>query len=172
MSQPLRKGALKDYAIRYGKVRVLLGISCEESSRRIKTHSNGKWMDLTIEKRYPLVDIKYNRRDCQQYISSLNYKVPFPSNCRFCPFLSPKELLWLYRNHPNDFKNWSNHEANKLRKFAIQQQLRGQNNHTVFGNDLTLDEVLQQAIKEFGHLSDEALSKEKFTHGHCVLSSY
>ncbi|MEQ8882647.1 MAG: phosphoadenosine phosphosulfate reductase family protein [Cytophagales bacterium] len=172
LSQPKQKIALKDYAIRYGKIRVLIGISSEEASRRIKEGSFSKWMDIAIEKRYPLVDIKYGRSDCQKYIRRSDYQVPYPSNCIMCPFASRKDILWLHRNHPEQLRQWFRHEQNKLSKFRDQQALRGQNNHTVFGHDLTLDDILQEAINEFGHLTNSELSHDKFSHGHCVQTSY
>lgn len=41
----------------------------------------------------------------------------------------------------------------------------------VFGKKL-LPEILEEAIKEFGHLTDAELKEYKMSHGHCVKSKY
>ena len=172
LSQPKRKIALKAYAARYGKIQMLIGISSEEAGRRIQQHSQDRWMELAIKKCYPLHELDLTRADCQSIIRSLGYQVPFPSNCIMCPFASKKELLWLSRNLPEQLQAWYEYEQAKIQKFRDQQASRGKNNHTVFGGKKTLYDVLREAEKEFGHLTDEELESHKFSHGHCVLSAY
>lgn len=172
MSQPLRKIALKDYAIRYGKINVLLGISAEEAGRRIKEYTGDKWMQISVRKLYPLADIEMTRKNCQDKITELGYEVPFPSNCIMCPFASKKEILWLYRTMPGELERWYQYEQAKLNKFAQQQADRGKNNHTVWGGSKSLKDILKEAEEEFGHLTNEELEEYKFSHGHCVVSAY
>jgi lambda repressor-like predicted transcriptional regulator len=171
MSRPQGKVALKEYAIRYGKIRVLLGITHEEQSRIDESKSFSAWMDICVEKTYPLVEMKYDRKCCQEYIREAGYQVPYPSNCMLCPFLSKIELLWLYRNYPDDFEYWLEREKAKIEKFRAKTEKEGKNNHGVWGTKM-LDTVLEEAISEYGHMSNAELDEYKFSHGHCVKSKF
>lgn len=172
MFRPQQKQSLKAFVSRYGKMRVLIGFTADEAKRRIGKYVEKGWMKTCVEKVYPLVELGMNRKDCQQLIKSYGYPVPHPSNCVLCPFASKIEIMWLYRFEPESFQAWVEMEANKLKKFAAQQEAKGKKNHGVFGQNKTLENILQEAIKEYGHLSDEELNDHKFSHGHCVTTSY
>jgi 3'-phosphoadenosine 5'-phosphosulfate sulfotransferase (PAPS reductase)/FAD synthetase len=167
------KQSLKVFAERFGKVRVLIGISHEEAARRINTIEDKElWMRLSIRKIYPLVDLGMDRKACQQYVRDVGQPVPFPSNCVMCPFASKIDLLWLKRNLPARLAIWQECEKQKLQKFATQQAAIGKANHGVWGQQKTLDMILLEAEKEFGHLTNEELNEYKMSHGHCVKSRY
>jgi 3'-phosphoadenosine 5'-phosphosulfate sulfotransferase (PAPS reductase)/FAD synthetase len=161
------KSVLVEYASRYGKIKVMIGIAHDEAADRIGSYEPPKWMGLAIEKIYPLVDLGWDRAACQRYIESVGHTVPMPSNCMLCPFMSKQELLWLHRHHPEDFKDWVKIERDKLRKF----KRLGDRNLGVWGKK-TLLVVLQDAERDFGHMTDEQLTEYKRSHGHCVKSKY
>lgn len=77
------------------------------------------------------------------------------------------EILWLYRNLPEEFEQWIYHEKRKLEK----NKNNGKRNLGVKG-EKDLNQVLEEAIAEFGHLTDQELDDYKMSHGHCVMSSY
>jgi 3'-phosphoadenosine 5'-phosphosulfate sulfotransferase (PAPS reductase)/FAD synthetase len=172
MFRPQQKQSLKAFVSRFGKLRVMIGFTAEEAKRRIGKKPEKQWMAMCVEKVYPLVDLGMNRKDCQDLIKSFGYPVPYPSNCMFCPFASKREILWLYRYEPLAFQDWVEMEKAKIRKFAKQQEAAGKKNHGVSGQNKTLEDVLREAITEFGHLTDEELNTHKFSHGHCVTTSH
>ncbi|HYE72505.1 MAG TPA: hypothetical protein VEF04_04205, partial [Blastocatellia bacterium] len=117
--------------------------------------------------RYPLIDWGWLRQDCVAYLTEKRYPVPFPNNCRRCPYSTKLDVLWLARNDPQAFAEWVEFEQKKLEKFA---QL-GSRNHSVFGSK-RLPEVLAEAEESYGHLSESELNQLKLSRGHCVRSRY
>lgn len=166
------KLSLKEYAIRYGKINMILGIAAGEEKRINNKPSKSQWMNLAINKVYPLPEMGFDREKCQAYIKSLGLEVPFPSNCMLCPFISKIELLWLHRFYPGDYEYWKEKESNKIKKFDLQQKERGQANHGVWGGGKLLDDVLEEAITEYGNLTDSELTEYKMSHGHCVKTKF
>ncbi len=161
-----QKRTYYDFKEKYGKIRVILGIAADED--RV-SEPEDNWMGRCIEKVYPLKDLGWDRAACQAYITSKGYKVPPPSNCMLCPFMSDIELLWLYRFHPRDYQHWVKLEAAKLRKWKD----KGDRNVGVWGKaNFPLPLVLERALSRHGHLTDEQLQEYKMSHGHCVKSKY
>lgn len=153
------------------KIKVLLGIASDEQKRVAKANQfefkTGKWMRSTIERVYPLIDWEWGRAECQKYLKSVQQPVPMPSNCMRCYFMSPIELLWLYRYYPAEFEDWVLLEENKLKANEHMKE----KNYGVFGKR-TLRETLAKAEAEFGHLDNDQLTEYKMSHGHCVGSAY
>lgn len=177
--RPKGKRYIKHFCKQHGKIHVLLGIAAGEESRIAKPlHevdifgnlivTNATWMDHCLQKVYPLVDLQMDRSACQTYIRSTGLPLPLPSNCMMCPFLSKQEILWLYRNYPEVFSEWQDYEQAKLNKFS---NANIKSNLGVKGN-ITLAVFLDQAIAEYGHMTDEQLNEYKMSHGHCVKSAY
>lgn len=162
-----RKKALYSFTRRHEKIRVLLGIAHGEEKRIGKKESAPPWMDRCIEKCYPLIDLGLDRKACQDYIHGLGFRVPPPSNCVFCPFKSPAELLWTARRLPVRFSEWKALENAKL---EANVKMNGKN-FGVYGRK-TLSEALLEAEKQFGHLSDQELDDYRMSHGHCVATKY
>lgn len=174
------KKAIRRFALDHGKIDVLIGIARGEEKRAgTNEESKDRWMREAINKRYPLIDIGYDRQDCQDYIRGLGYEVPIPSNCILCPFMSKQELLYLYRKMPEWYNKWVDLEENKIQKFmhngdrtkTLKSNGEIGDNLGVWGKKL-LPEILQEAIDEFGHMTDEELHEYKMSHGHCVKSKY
>ena len=174
------KKAIRQFALNHGKIDVLIGIAKGEESRAgTNEESKQRWMREAINKRYPLIDIGYDRQACQDYISGLGYAIPMPSNCILCPFMSKQELLYLYRVHPEWYYKWVKLEQNKIDKFGLPEdksKTRKQNgelgdNLGVWGKKL-LPEILKEAEEEFGHMTADQLFEYKMSHGHCVKSKY
>jgi 3'-phosphoadenosine 5'-phosphosulfate sulfotransferase (PAPS reductase)/FAD synthetase len=162
-----RKMAIKEFAEKYGKINVIIGIAAGEE-KRMAPNGEGPsvWMNTCITKHYPLVEIGWDRQACQDYIAQY-MEVPPPSNCILCPFMSLQELLYLYRHFPQWYNKWVDLEQAK-----IQNNLHvGDKNLGVWGKKL-LPEVLEEAIKKFGHMTTEELREYKMSHGHCVASKY
>ncbi len=162
------KQGLRHFATKYGKIRVLIGIAKGEEKRMADpSKEKQRWKRESISTVYPLVDLGMDRGDCQRYITAVGHKVPLPSNCRLCPYMSEKELLWMHRFYPEDLEAWKEFENNKFEKFKD----KGEKNFGVFGKK-SLSEALAQAIEKHGHMTDEELWENKMTHGHCVKSVY
>lgn len=160
------KAAYWEFVESFGKISVLIGIAQKEEKRISDNKDLPAWMISTVEKQYPLVDLKMDRKDCQQYILSVGEKVPMPSNCKICPYMNLVELLWLFRNYPDDYWEWTEFEANKIKKFKDSPVNLG-----VFGEKL-LPEALKEAEALYGHMTMEQLNEYKMSHGHCVQSQY
>lgn len=168
LSQPIRKKSLIDFAHRFGKISVLIGIAADEAKSRISSggYIEKGYMAKAITKRYPLVEEGWDRADCQRIISLYNMPFVFPSNCKFCPFMSEIELLWLYKFDNAAYQELKEVEANKLTAHKHREKNMG-----VFGIK-TVDEVLSKALGKYGHLDDEKILEYKRSHGHCVKSKY
>jgi hypothetical protein len=173
---------ISKYHSMYGKINVIIGIAAGEEGRVKVTKKQKKaaqmdlfikpkkagnvWMSKSINRFYPMIEEGVDRQGAQDYINITPWPMPFPSNCRFCPFLSKQEILWMYRFEPDDFALWVMYEQNKLNRNPGHPRNLG-----VKGEKL-LQEILAEAIAEFGHWSDDELNEYKMSHGHCVKSQY
>lgn len=181
---PKGKHYIKKFANDFGKIRVIIGIAGGEERRIMRaskkqlkamqrkidkpwSHPIPLWFRTGIEKCYPLVEEGIARWYIHDETENMGFKLPFPSVCKMCPYITEQEILWLYRFQPWDFYRWEYYEHRKLVKWAC----KGDKNHGV-KEDLTLRQYLDQAIKKYGHMTDEELTEHKMSHGHCVLSTY
>ena len=64
------------------------------------------------------------------------------------------------------FAEWVGYERAKLRKFT------GTKRNLGVKGKLTLEEVLAQALEQYGNMTDSELDEYKMSHGHCVKSVY
>lgn len=163
-----RKQAIYDYKGKFGRIKVMIGITAEEADRRIGDRSGEpRWSQVCIDKVYPLVDLGMTRADCQNVITSFGRPIPLPSNCMFCPFVSHVELLWLWKFRREEYDKWVKFEADKLERCAD----KGDKNFGVFGRT-TLPEVLKVAQEKYAGWTDEQLWTYKLSHGHNVCSKH
>jgi 3'-phosphoadenosine 5'-phosphosulfate sulfotransferase (PAPS reductase)/FAD synthetase len=166
---PLRKRSLYDYAARFGKIRMIVGIAAGEEKRVAKPENDrSKWMRECVERTYPLIAEGMDRAACQAYIASVGAKVPPPSNCFMCPFKSPIEILWTARHDRARFDRWTELEAAKL---AANAHLDPAKNFGVYKTK-TLPEVLAAAEAKYATWTDAELESYRMSHGHCVASAY
>jgi 3'-phosphoadenosine 5'-phosphosulfate sulfotransferase (PAPS reductase)/FAD synthetase len=165
-----RKRAFYEFAERYGRLRVVIGFGADERDRIGSGKDDPKWMRECVEKVFPLVDLGWTRRECQEYIRSLGRTLMPPSNCKLCPWLSEIELIYLWRFHRADFDDWVRIEANKLAKFAH----LGEKNLGVWGSTKRLPEILERALAKHSEYAenDELLLEYRMSHGHCTRSKY
>lgn len=175
-----RKRALKQFAEKHGKIDVIIGIAAGEETRAsTNEESPSVWMRQSINKVYPLIDMKMDRQACQDYIAEVGHVVPPPSNCILCPFMSHQELLYMYRTMPFWYHKWASLELNKLQANAhegdIKKTLNSKgvvvDNMGIWGKG-QLWEQLKIAEVKFGHMTTEELREYKMSHGHCVKSKY
>lgn len=175
-----KKKAIRQFALEHGKIDVIIGIAKGEEKRAgTNEESKDRWMREAINKVYPLIEIGWGRKECQEYIALTGHDIPLPSNCILCPFMSKQELLYLYRVMPEWYYKWVQLEENKIKKFMHEgdrtKTLKGNgelgDNLGVWGKKL-LPEILKEAQEEHGHMTDEELHEYKMSHGHCVKSKY
>jgi len=162
-----QKRAIKGYAEDHGKTRVIIGIAKGEEKRVAKEDAVFPWMRRGIERSYPLIDIGFNRKACQNYMREVGHPVPPPSNCMVCPFLDEVELLWLYRFYPDHYQEWVELEQNKINANLH----AGEKNYGVWGRKL-LPEVLAISQDKYSDWTDEQLMEYKMSHGHNLNSKY
>ena len=167
-----QKEGWKLYKEKFGtKARVLIGFAKDEENRVIKSNKNHAflpiWKIQNIQFVYPLIEEGWNRAKAQEIIGRYRKDIPPPSNCMICFYQSDQELIWLERNHPEEFYDWVSLEKAKLDKHRDQ----GKKNYGVYGA-ITLLEKLEKAKEKYGHWTDEQLWEYKMSHGHCVKSSY
>jgi hypothetical protein len=146
---------------------VMIGIAKGEESRVKDRGGEPLWMQRNVTKVFPLIDLGWDRIDCQEGIRRLGHPVPYPSNCQRCPFTNLVELLWLHRFEPSAYREWVEMERAKLSKNGHMAK----KNLGVWGDNRTLDQVLDVAIDQYGHLRNEELDRLKYS-GHSVRSSY
>jgi hypothetical protein len=150
----------------FGKLHILLGIAAGEDSR-IGGQMPSPWMNECLHRVYPLHELGYDRAACQQIIASYGEQVPPPSNCILCPWMSKQELLYMHTFMRADFDYYVLREKAKMAKPVPE----GKNNLGVFGKK-TLEQVLADAQKEYGHWTVAELREYKFSHGHCSKNKY
>jgi len=165
-----KKSAFKKFYYKYGKITRLLGIAAGEEGRTGNQKHFPKWKKMSINYRYPLMEMGIDRAGAQKVISDYGFTVPPPSNCTICFYQSGQELLWLYRNLPEHFWKWVKLERNKLNKSRAQGVPNDKNNGP-FGTK-TIIQKLREAIDKYGDWSSERLEEYKMSHGHCVKSKY
>ncbi len=176
------KLAIRSFAQEHGKINVMIGIAQGEERRvRNAKMSPGRWYDNSIQPVYPLIDLGMDRAACQDLLHSFQVRV-VPSNCRRCPFVDLIELEYLRRFHPEDLAEWIELEANKLASNSHMDAVQVTNkrtgktktenrNYGVFVKKY-LPEMVQKAREKYGSWSDHAISNHRYSHGHCVASSY
>ena len=112
------------------------------------------------------------RKDCQDLIRERGFVVPYPSQCRFCPFKTRFDVAYMARFDRVGLLRWAVHERRKLgahrRRFP---HLPESKNHGVFGPETTLLEIAAAAVKEHAHMSDEAMHERRMA-GHAVASRH
>ena len=162
-----RKKGFYEFAEKYEKINILLGIAAGEERRVADPNKLSKWQRLCTQAIYPLIEIGYDRSECHKYIKSVGHEIPMPSNCMLCPFLSEIELLWLYKFYPEDYKDWVQMERNKLdNNLHLEDRNLG-----VWGKK-TLPEILKRAQEKYKDLTKKDLIEYKMSHGHCVMTKY
>jgi len=170
-----RKGAIKEWTEKNGKINMIIGIALGEETRVSEDHDNWNSWQGRIAKIYPLIEEKMNRDSCQKYIASTGHSVPIPSACILCPFMNDQELLYLYRFQRKWYDKWVEMEERKIVNSAYKGDLtktmsdKGQivDNLGVWGHKL-LPEKLLEVQEQYGHMTDEEVKAYRFSHGHCV----
>lgn len=100
ITQELRRmGGLKKGEKATGKLMTeeWIGISCDEVQRA--KSSRYSW----VKTRWPLIEKRWRRSDCVNYLEGIGYPVPNKSACIFCPYRSLEEYAVWARNYPDLF---------------------------------------------------------------------
>jgi 3'-phosphoadenosine 5'-phosphosulfate sulfotransferase (PAPS reductase)/FAD synthetase len=184
-----QKIGFREFAMRFGKIRMMIGIAAGEEGRvSDPSKSPKRWYRESIETVYPLIDLGMDRQACQDYLHAKGMYV-IPSNCKACPFLSLEELEYLRRFYPDDLDDWVVLEKAKLDKHADKSaivvtdsdgnpvldrkgKVKTQNkNYGVFGVT-PLPEKIKEAEEKFRDWTDEQVQHYRYSHGHCVATAY
>lgn len=163
-----RKKAFYEFTKNNNKIKMMIGIAYGEEKRLMDPEKiTEKWKRTTVENIYPLIDLKMDRKKCQEYIVKQGHEVPIPSNCILCPFISEIELIWLYKNQFSDYQDWVGIEQRK-----IENNLHMRDKNLGVWGKKRLPEILESALYKYRHMSTEQLNNYKMSHGHCVISKY
>lgn len=73
---------------------VWIGISTDEIVRA------GAAFSAWVVHRYPLLELRMSRVDCERWLIANGFPVPPKSACVFCPYRSNREWRWLRDNNP------------------------------------------------------------------------
>ena len=183
------KKGIREFAAKYGKIDMIIGIAKNEEKRITDPSKNpSRWYRESINPVYPLIDLGMARQDCQNYLHKKNLRV-IPSNCKACPFLSLPEVEYLRRFCPSDLTDWVKLEQAKLTKYRHKEQTIATDkagntiykkngdikyvnkNYGVFG--LTpLPSKISEAQELYKSWSDERVREYRYSHGHCVATAY
>ena len=176
-SSKKRKQVFYEYRKEFGRLKSIIGFAKGEEGRCAEPSQlelfpetikdkRPKYMRDCVKHIYPLIEMKMNRQDCQDYIDSNHLNIPIPSNCMMCPFQNEAEIVYLERFHKDNFDEWVRLEQNKLQKDRDKPRNLG-----VKGK-LSLSEYLVKAQSKYGYWTDEQLRDYRNSHGHCVKSKY
>jgi len=187
--------AIKEFAEKNGKIRMIIGIAKGEEKRITDpAKAEQKYISEGFIYEYPLIDMGIDRAAAQKIIKQYGHEVPIPSNCMICPYMNKAELLWLYK-----FKRYMYDKAVEMEKNKIEFHQKVNDlaekgdwetlstmvgpvkianlkekipaNDGMFGEKL-IPQMLKEAQQEFGHLSDAELFEQKMSHGHCRTHKY
>ncbi|MFT6904198.1 MAG: hypothetical protein ACJAS1_000848 [Oleiphilaceae bacterium] len=183
------KKGIREFAAKYGKIQMMIGIAKGEEKRMSHAADSPKrWYRDSIETIYPLVDLGMGRQECQDLLHSKDMHV-IPSNCKACPFLSLEELEYLRRFHPESLDEWVGLEAAKLYKHRDKNSVivtdkegnvkldkngdpkTANKNYGVFGVK-ALPVKIEEAKEKFSDWSDARVAEYRYSHGHCVSTAY
>lgn len=184
-----KKAGFREFAARFGKIRMMIGFAKGEENRvSDPSKSTKRWYRESIEPIYPLIDMGMDRAKCQELLHSKGMYV-IPSNCKACPFLGLPELEYLRRFFPDDLEDWVYLEAAKLEKHADKNRvivtdkngnpklgrdglIKTQNkNYGVFGVT-ALPAKIHEAKETYASWSDERIAEYRYSHGHCVATTF
>lgn len=184
-----QKQGIREFAKRFGKIQMMIGIAEGEQKRVSDPKKNPKrWYRESIETIYPLIDLGMDRQACQDYLHAKNLQV-IPSNCKACPFLSLEELEYLRRFCPEDLEDWVHLERAKLDKHSHKSEVivtdaagiprrdragkvkTKNQNYGVFGVT-SLPAKIAEAKEKFADWSDQRVADYRYSHGHCVATTY
>ena len=104
-----------------------VGIGADEANR-----PTVKVIDVGIEKRFPLIKGGINRMGCVEIIEKHHLPIPKRTGCYICPSQSKVQWRWLYRNHPELYR-----QAKHLEEIT-NQRLKGQGKHPRYFRDIPL----------------------------------
>jgi 3'-phosphoadenosine 5'-phosphosulfate sulfotransferase (PAPS reductase)/FAD synthetase len=174
-----RKKGFYEFAKTYGKISMLIGFAAKEEKRVGKTDPN-VYRNATVEKHYPLIELGYDRAACQDFLHKRGMEV-MPSNCKRCHYMSKEEIEYMRRFFPEDLDEWIYLEQAKIdnnthKNAVIVTDKKGKKkvvnkNLGVYGKKL-LPQVILEAKEKFQDWSDERIVEYRYSHGHCVPSSY
>jgi hypothetical protein len=175
-----RKAGYVQFAKLYGKIRWLIGFARGEERRIFDaSKETALWKKQSIGVEYPLIEEGLNRQDCQDYITSIGQEIPFPSCCYKCPFASDIEIYWLEKAYPVLFDEWVIEEQAKLddplnqaaeRNLGVCGKIHKEGERK--GEAFTLLDTLALAKSKYPDITLDELSNYRYSHGHCVVSSY
>ena len=101
---------------------MLIGIGFDERQRAFNGYTKTKKV-RQIKVKYPLIEKQLTRNACIDIIKDHGLKIPSRSGCFICPYMSPKQVKWLYINHREIFdkiealeKNRDNGQHHLLKK--------------------------------------------------------
>lgn len=172
-----RKRGLVEYAQQVGDFLLTIGFAKGEESRMNKTEklfgSAGGWKKY-VDRAYPLIALGMDRTDCNQYWEKQDLEPPRPSNCMFCFFQSPYELVSLKKNYPDRWIQWTEIEKIKLRANADKEKNKGALG--VYALDHYLDKAMKTIDAETGKpiadLNADELKNRVQYHGGCVKNAF
>lgn len=78
-----------------GRVVKVIGYDADEPDR-VKFHHDEKYAYW-----HPLVDRDIGRAECESMIQAAGLPIPLKSSCFFCSEMTPREIAWLERTHPD-----------------------------------------------------------------------
>lgn len=113
--RPILKKVRELAAIKRGQKEVSviqwIGISWDERLRG--KESRDKW----CEHRFPLIDLRFSRRHCVEWMEKKGYPTPPRSACIFCPFRSNKDWQVLKIEEPLSFQKAAQFEKEVCANF-------------------------------------------------------
>lgn len=152
----------------YKTIRLILGFAAGEEARtKDADKHDAVWKKEWIRRYYPLIVDGIDRQQCIDYNTIHVPHSVWPSNCMRCFYQSDQEVLWLFRFHPDKFKEWVEMEEQKY----IKHVGKGEKNLGVYGK-ISLTQKLARAQRLYWNWTDEQLNEYKFSHGHCIKSKY
>jgi hypothetical protein len=115
-------------------VTMWMGISTDEAQRM--KDSPKPW----VLNRYPLIERRFSRSDCFDWMERHGYPAPPRSSCVFCPYHSDKEWLRLKNEEPSEFAKAVKFE--KQLQTAVGQIPRLESQYYLHSSCTPLDEVV------------------------------
>ena len=162
----IRRKCTRDYKIRpiHRKIRELLGV---KQRGRLPSGLVTLWLGITVDEierakdsrvgyivhQFPLLDLRYRRGDCANYLRAKGLPIPRKSSCVFCPYQPSREWGALKREQPEQYQKIVQLEQHINKQGLV--EISGQRVKTNFlptGDLLEADFAYQQSL--FGEMCE------------------
>ena len=133
-----------------------IGFSMDEIDRR-----NDSNFPQYIRPRYPLLERRWDRQDCKDWLTANGHPVPVKSACRGCPYMHDTQWGDMKQNYPEEFHDAVDFDA-KIRHKHLNRPNRPDPQLTLFEMEgPSKDLFLHESMQDLGKIDFKKSAKDR-----------